>query len=140
MPPRIFVMLFLAALILLSRMVSAAEREKPVERLARQVYTIHTTQGDASIPVEISTNLNGAHPEITRAVFIFHGKGRNVEGYFAALERAAHESGVRPIKPCFGRRNSFARRMPKRIACRSSSCVGMRAPGPLGNRRPGQYP
>jgi hypothetical protein len=89
------VILFLVALTLVSRLVSAAEREKPVERLARQAYTIHTTQGDASIPVEISTNLNVPHPEITRAVFIFHGKGRDVEGYFAALERAAHESGLR---------------------------------------------
>jgi hypothetical protein len=94
-PPHSAAMLFLVALVFLSRVVSAAEREKPVEHLARQAYTIHTTQGDASIPVEISTNLNGVHPEITRAVFIFHGKGRNVEGYFTALERAARESGVR---------------------------------------------
>jgi hypothetical protein len=95
MSPRNHAMLFLVALMLLGRMASSAEREKPVEHLARQAYTVHTTQGDASIPVEISMDLNGAHPEVTRAVLVFHGKGRNVEGYFTALERAAREAGAR---------------------------------------------
>lgn len=44
-------------------------------------------------PMEISVDLNALHPEITRAAVVFHGKGRNVEGYFAALQRAAHEAG-----------------------------------------------
>ena len=73
--------------------VSAAEHEKPVTHLAKQTYTMHTALGDASVPVEISVDLNAIHPEITRAAIVFHGKGRNVEGYFSALERAAHEAG-----------------------------------------------
>jgi hypothetical protein len=88
-----FVTLSLLTLILVSGGLSAAEREKPVAHLAQQVYTMHTAQGDASVPTEISANLNVAHPQVTRAAIVFHGKGRNVEGYYSALERAAHEAG-----------------------------------------------
>jgi hypothetical protein len=87
------VTLALSALVLASPVISAAEREKPVTHLARQAYTMHTAQGDAIIPAEISVNLNSIHPEITRAAIVFHGKGRNVEGYFSALEHAAREAG-----------------------------------------------
>ena len=41
------------------------------------------------VPMEISIDLNATHPEITRAAIVFHGKGRNVEGYSSALQRAA---------------------------------------------------
>ena len=43
--------------------------------------------------LRISVDLGAKHPEITRAAIVFHGKGRNVEGYFSALRRAAHEAG-----------------------------------------------
>jgi hypothetical protein len=83
----------LSVLIFASCAVSAAEHEKPVTHLAKQTYTMHTALGDASVPVEISVDLNAIHPEITRAAIVFHGKGRNVEGYFSALQRAAHDAG-----------------------------------------------
>jgi len=83
------------ALVLASGLVSAAEREKPVAYLAKRAYTMHTAGGDASIPMEISVDLNVVHPEITRAAIVFHGKGRNVEGYYSALEHAAREAGGR---------------------------------------------
>jgi len=83
----------LLAVIFANCLVSAAEREKPVTYLAKHTFTVHTTQGDASVPMEISVDLNAMHPEITRAAIVFHGKGRNVEGYFSALQRAAHEAG-----------------------------------------------
>jgi hypothetical protein len=70
-----------------------AEREKPVAYVAKQAYTMHTPQGDASVPLEASVDLNAAHPEIIRAAIVFHGRGRNVEGYFSALARAAAEAG-----------------------------------------------
>jgi hypothetical protein len=88
-----FVAFSISTLIFASCIVSAAEREKPVTHLAKQAYTMHTAQGDASVPMEISVDLNAIHPEVTRAAIVFHGKGRNVEGYFSALERAAHEAG-----------------------------------------------
>jgi hypothetical protein len=83
----------LLALIFANCPVSAAEREKPVTYLAKHTFTVHTAQGDASVPMEISVDLNAMHPEVTRAAIVFHGKGRNVEGYFSALQRAAHEAG-----------------------------------------------
>jgi hypothetical protein len=82
-----------AALLLTSCWVYAAEREKPVSYLAKHAFTVHSALGDASVPMEASTDLNSAHPEITRAAIVLHGKGRNVEGYYAALQRAAHEAG-----------------------------------------------
>jgi hypothetical protein len=90
---RNFATVSIAALMFASLVVSAAEREQPVKHLATQVFTVHTAQGDASVPMEISLDLNAIHREITRAAIVFHGKGRNVEGYFSALERAAHEAG-----------------------------------------------
>lgn len=91
--PHHVVTVLMSVLMLTCSAVWAADREKPVSHLAKQVYTIHTAQGDASFPMEVSANLNTIHPEITRAAIVFHGKGRNVEGYFSALERAAHEAG-----------------------------------------------
>jgi hypothetical protein len=83
----------LLALLFSNFVALAAEREKPVTYLAKHSFTVHTAQGDASVPTEISVDLNSTHPEITRAAIVFHGKGRNVEGYFSALQRAAHEAG-----------------------------------------------
>src|SRR5277367_5562918 len=83
----------LLALLFSNFVALAAEREKPVTYLAKHSFTVHTAQGDASVPTEISVDLNSTHPEITRAAIVFHGKGRNVEGYFSALQRAAREAG-----------------------------------------------
>jgi hypothetical protein len=58
-----------------------------------QEYTLHAPKGDVSIPVEVSTAWAGTHPGITRAAIVFHGKGRNVEGYFEALTTAAIRAG-----------------------------------------------
>jgi hypothetical protein len=56
-----FVAFSMSALIFASCVVSAAEHEKPVTRLAKQTYTIHTAQGNASVPAEISADLNAIH-------------------------------------------------------------------------------
>jgi hypothetical protein len=80
-------------LLIVNLQVLAAEREKPVAYLAKQAYTLHTTHGEASIPLEMSSDLGASHPEINRAAVVFHGKGRNVEGYFRALQRAGQEAG-----------------------------------------------
>jgi hypothetical protein len=74
---------------LVSAFSAAAEHEAPVERLASKLYALHTAAGDAGLPLETSDTLGREHAEITRAVIIFHGKGRNVEGYFKALRSAA---------------------------------------------------
>jgi hypothetical protein len=68
---------------------SAAEREKPVAHLGSRVLTLHSSLGDVSLPIESSVALGGPQPDVEKAVIVFHGKGRNVEGYFHALQRAA---------------------------------------------------
>jgi hypothetical protein len=78
----------LSAPIFISCPDSANEREKPLSYVARHVFTIHAAQGDASVPIELSGDLNATHPEITRAAIAFHGKGRNVEGYYSAFQKA----------------------------------------------------
>jgi hypothetical protein len=88
-----FATLSISALVFAGCRVPAAEREKPVAHLAREAFIMHTARGDASVPSEISVDLSAKHPEITRAAIVFHGKGRNVEGYFSALQHAAHEAG-----------------------------------------------
>jgi hypothetical protein len=82
-----------ALLLLVNLWVSAAEQEKPVTYLAKHVYTLPTSQGEVAIPLETSADPGATHPEITRAAMVFHGKGRNVEGYFHALQSAAREAG-----------------------------------------------
>jgi hypothetical protein len=71
----------------------AKEREEqPVKSLARRVYTVQSAAGAASVPIEMSLDISRGQPEITRAVIVFHGKGRNVEGYFEGT-RASGKRG-----------------------------------------------
>jgi hypothetical protein len=84
--------LVIASLMLFALPASAAEHEKPVAHLAHNVYTLRTSAGNASLPLDTSIDLQSEHAEITRAVIIFHGKGRNVEGYFNALKSAAPDT------------------------------------------------
>jgi hypothetical protein len=67
----------------------AAKRPKPVGAVATQAFRISTTQGSALEPFIISLDWTQPQPQITRAVIIFHGKGRDVEGYY----RTALEAG-----------------------------------------------
>jgi hypothetical protein len=61
--------------------------------LGQRILTLHFASGDASLPIETSVDLGADHPEITAVAMVLHGKGRNVESYFHALERAAEEAG-----------------------------------------------
>ena len=96
---------------------AVAEHEAPVEHLASKLYTLHTAAGDAQLPLEASENLEREHAEITRAVMIFHGKGRNVEGYYKALRSAAPElRHVILLAPQFLREeDAKAHRLPKEV-------------------------
>jgi hypothetical protein len=101
----------------LSALSAAAEHQAPVERLASRLYTLHTAAGDAELPLEASENLGREHAEITRAVIIFHGKGRNVEGYFKALKSAAPDlRHVILLAPQFLREeDATAHRLPREV-------------------------
>jgi hypothetical protein len=73
---------------------SAAAREKPVAKLASKLFTLHTSDGEASLPIDASLDWSTPQPDVTRAAIVFHGKGRNVEGYYAALVTAARIAGA----------------------------------------------
>jgi hypothetical protein len=102
---------------LLSAISAAAQGVAPVEHLATRLYTVHTAAGDAQLPLEASDTLGREHAQITRAVIIFHGKGRNVEGYFKALRSAAPDlRHTMLLAPQFLREeDAKAHRLPKEI-------------------------
>jgi pimeloyl-ACP methyl ester carboxylesterase len=70
-----------------------AQREPPVEQVASHEFELKTASGSGAMPFEISLNWNKPQPQVTRAVVIFHGKGRDVEGYYRAALRAADLAG-----------------------------------------------
>jgi len=97
----------------------AAAREKPVARLASKVFTLQTGDGEASLPIDASLDWSAPLPGVTRAAIVFHGKGRNVEGYYAALVAAARIAGASTsqtltVAPQFLRNEDIeAHRLPK---------------------------
>jgi pimeloyl-ACP methyl ester carboxylesterase len=74
---------------------SRDELGDPVKRLGNQILTVATEQGKGELPIEVSANFAEPHPEITRAIIVIHGKHRNVEDYFAAIEKAARHADAR---------------------------------------------
>jgi hypothetical protein len=83
-----------AALVATAGLATAEEREgPPVKHLASHVYVLIDRDQHVKLPMEMSADPTIPHPEITRAVVVFHGKGRNVEGYYGALADAAHHAG-----------------------------------------------
>ena len=73
---------------------AAFAAEEPVKIIASHVLTIHTPSGTVGLPLDGSRDMTRAQPGVTRAVILLHGKGRDVDGYYRGLERAARESGV----------------------------------------------
>lgn len=82
-------------LLCLSPAWGSDELGDPVKRLGNQILTVVTEQGKGELPIETSANFAEAHPEITRAIIVIHGKHRNVENYFAAIEKAARHADAR---------------------------------------------
>ena len=83
-----------AALVAVAALAKAEEHEAPpVKHLASHVYMLVAHDQRVKLPMEMSADPGAPHPEITRAVVVFHGKGRNVEGYYGALADAAHHAG-----------------------------------------------
>lgn len=86
-------LLTLCTLMLTSVATQGARLQTPVPALAMQAFALHTATGNASVPLDSSIVLGVNHPEITRAAIVLHGKGRNVQGYFRALQNAAAQAG-----------------------------------------------
>jgi hypothetical protein len=81
---------FIAVLCLALSPVAWLEAQAPVAAIAAQRFRITTAAGSAIDPFIISLDWSKPQPQITRAVVIFHGKGRDVKNdYRTALEAAA---------------------------------------------------
>lgn len=71
----------------------AADKPEPVATVANQGFRISTSEGQAVVPVIASLDWSKPQPKITRAVVMFHGKGRDVEGYYRTAQEAADIAG-----------------------------------------------
>ena len=85
-----------AVLILLAGFSSAARvvAQEPVKIIATYVTELHTPAGTVKLPFDVSLDWSKPQPSITRAVILLHGKGRDVDGYYKGLQRAAGEAGA----------------------------------------------
>ena len=80
--------------VVLSYGLRANGAEEPVLIIASQMVEVQTPSGDAVLPLDISLDWSKPQPGVTRAVILLHGKGRDVDGYYRGLQRAAHEAGA----------------------------------------------
>ena len=74
--------------------MAAAQGAGPVSVLASSTLRVTTAAGSAEMPIDTSLDWNQAQPQVVRAVVIFHGKSRDVKGYFDAALRAAQLAGA----------------------------------------------
>jgi hypothetical protein len=91
-------MLFMA---LVPMTLLAAKRPQPVAAVASQGLRISTAQGSALEPFIISLDWSQPQPQMTRALIIFHGKGRDVEGYYRTAVEASNAAGSAGDKTVF---------------------------------------
>jgi pimeloyl-ACP methyl ester carboxylesterase len=83
----------LIAFLLLFPIIDSAEQEPPVEIVASKLVGLTTPHGSGQLPIEISLDWNQPQPQVTRAVIMLHGKGRDVDGYYRSLRKAAELAG-----------------------------------------------
>lgn len=70
-----------------------AGAQTPVGTIFPKAFGIKTQRGSTLVPVETSLDWGKPQPTITRAVVVFHGKGRDGMAYYRALEAAAERAG-----------------------------------------------
>lgn len=61
--------------------------------VASRTFRISTEHGSASEPFDISLDWSKPQPDIRRAVLVFHGVGRDVNGYYRAIQDATEQAG-----------------------------------------------
>jgi pimeloyl-ACP methyl ester carboxylesterase len=79
--------------ILFSAGFANAQKEPPVEIIASQFMPLTTAHGAGQLPIDLSLDWDKPQPQVERAVIIFHGKGRDVDGYYRGLRKAAELAG-----------------------------------------------
>ncbi len=64
-----------------------------MEIVASHAFSLKTAHGSAEMPFDVSLDWNVPQPQVVRAVVMFHGKGRDVDGYYRSTLRAAERAG-----------------------------------------------
>jgi len=72
----------------------AGKRVEPVGAVPSQSFRISTAQGTGVVPIVTSLDFSKPQPKVTRVVIIFHGKGRDVEGYYRTAMEAYNLAGA----------------------------------------------
>lgn len=85
--------LFLLALTLAACTLIAESKRPAVEHVANSTLRVTTSAGTGLLPIYLSCDLSKPQPHVTRAIVIFHGKGRNAEGYFRSTKEAVDAAG-----------------------------------------------
>lgn len=67
--------------------------ERPVGAIGSQALRVSTPRGSGIDPCLMSLDWSKPQPAVTRAVIVFHGKGRNVESYYRSIVEAADLAG-----------------------------------------------
>jgi len=71
-----------------------AEQQRPtVKEVAHSSLRVTTSAGAGLLPIYVSRDWSKLQARVTRAIVIFHGKGRNAEGYFRSAKEAAEAAG-----------------------------------------------
>jgi pimeloyl-ACP methyl ester carboxylesterase len=84
-------LIFASAICSLHFVAPAAERHPTA--VATYTFRVSAPHGSASEPVDISLDWSKPQPGVGRAVIVFHGIGRDVNGYYRALQDAAQQAG-----------------------------------------------
>src|ERR1700690_1405786 len=80
--------LFLLACAALSTLLTAESKHTPVDHVAGSTLRVSTSAGAGLLPLYVSADVSKPQPRVTRVIVIFHGKGRNAEGYFSSTKDA----------------------------------------------------
>ena len=85
--------LFSVVLTAMSAALTAESKSPAVEQVAHSTLRVTTSAGTGLLPIYLSSDLSKPQPHVTRAIVIFHGKGRNAEGYFRSGKDAVDAAG-----------------------------------------------
>ncbi|MGA8298683.1 MAG: hypothetical protein WB817_04325 [Terriglobales bacterium] len=82
-----------AVLFLEPALDGSEKRVEPVGMVPSQGFRLTTSQGSAVVPIMVSVDWTKPQPKMTRVVIGFHGVGRDVEGYYRAVQEAGDKAG-----------------------------------------------
>lgn len=85
----------------LALMPALLNSQEPAAAIAGQRFSITTAAGSATDPFLISLDWSLPQPQITRAVIIFHGKGRDVKSDYRTAREAAASAGLAATETIF---------------------------------------